>query len=117
MELRVGIGSTVLDRKKMDSAGQSSMFIIQLSPAGLSGQAAPNKFFAPYNMQSSHTLTLRPLESTSELASLNIGGLMEDAYLFYLQRINSWQYRDGRLWLYAPYSINEEAILIYAAGQ
>jgi hypothetical protein len=116
IELRVGGGSTVLDRDKMKADGQQDNFILQFDDNGANGVGAPNRYFAPYNTRTGHTVTLRQIQTTGEISTVVTGGLMEQQYFFYLQRVSSWEYKNGRLLLHAPYLQNQEAVLVFAGG-
>jgi hypothetical protein len=113
VELRIGSGATIIDRSKMDAAGQGGFYVIQFTNEGINGQAAPNRYFAAYNVQITRNVTLQTLVSTQQSTTVNIGGLLEPEYYYYLQRINRWELRGGQLHLYAPLSPDGESVLIY----
>jgi hypothetical protein len=115
-EMRIGAGSITLDRKAMDTKGQGDMFILQFSDEGLNGKAAPNRYFGSYNSVDGHNISIGPVMGT-RMASLNpivIGGLSEDEYNWYINRISRWEITgDQRLALYGPDGANEEFTMIY----
>jgi heat shock protein HslJ len=112
-EIRIGAGSTVIDRKKMEDAGMGDVYIIQFTDEGVNGKAAPNRYFAPYDMQEAKNVSVRTIVGTLMAATINVGGLMENEYYYYLQRISRWELSGSTLELFSAISPDEYAILCY----
>jgi hypothetical protein len=112
-EIRIGYGKTELDREAMSQNGMGDMFILQLTEEGVNGKAAPNRYYTTYELRHNHNIRLRTIVSTLMAANINIGGLMETEYYWYLQHTNQWEIVNGELELYAYPSQNEEIVLRY----
>jgi hypothetical protein len=112
-EIRIGHGKTELDREAMAENGMDDIYTLQLMDEGLSGKAAPNRYFTTYELRHNHDFRLRPIVGTMIAANINVGGLMENEYYWYLQRVNHWEIVNGALELYAYPSQNEEVVLRY----
>jgi heat shock protein HslJ len=114
-ELSVGFGRVVFDRIGMENNGHGDVYIIQFADEGVNGKAAPNRYFAPYEVQEGHSVALRTIVGTMMAASINIGGIMETEFYYYLQRISRWDLQNGRLDLFVAVSPDENAVLSFRA--
>jgi hypothetical protein len=112
-EIRIGYGRTELDRKEMAENGMDDIYTLQLMEEGMSGKAAPNRYFTTYELLHNHDFRLRPIVGTMIAANINVGGLMENEYYWYLQRVTHWEIINGELELYAYPSQNEKVVLRY----
>ncbi|MDR1363687.1 MAG: META domain-containing protein [Spirochaetaceae bacterium] len=100
-EIQVNYGKTELDRQAMAANDLGDSFTLQFTEEGVNGKAAPNRYFSTYELQHKHDFRLRPIVGTLMAANINIGGLMENEYYWYLQRANRWELVNGNLELYA----------------
>jgi heat shock protein HslJ len=93
----------------MADKGLNDAYILQITDEGVNGKAAPNRYFAPYERQDGYNIKIRQIVGTYMLSDVNVGGLMENEYYWYLQRIYQWRIDNGFLDLYAePPNPNEE---------
>lgn len=113
VELRIGYGEIKLNRQEMTKNNMGSVYIIQFSEEGVNGQAAPNRYFAQYAAREGKNMTLQPIVGTLMAGDINVGGLMENEYYWYLQRITRWDANGNTLDLYASPRKDEEIILRY----
>lgn len=113
VEIRIGYGLIALDRQQMAYNNMNDVFIIQFTDEGVSGKAAPNRYFAPYEKQEGKNISIRQIVGTLMGGNINIGGLTENEYYWYLQRITRMDIVNGYLELYATPSPNEEIVLRY----
>ncbi|MDR2660267.1 MAG: META domain-containing protein [Spirochaetaceae bacterium] len=112
-EIRINYGITELDRAAMAENGMGDVFIIQFTEEGINGKAAPNRYFSSFELLHEHDFRLRPIVSTLMAADINIGGLMENEYYWYLQRVSRWNIVNGGLELYAYPEPDNEITLRY----
>jgi hypothetical protein len=109
-EIRISYGRTELNRQAMADNGLGDVFILQFTEEGINGKAAPNRYFSTYELMYDHDFRLRPIISTLMAADINIGGLMENEYYWYLQRTVRWEIINNGLELYTG-SPNENITL------
>ncbi|MDR0383509.1 MAG: META domain-containing protein [Spirochaetaceae bacterium] len=112
-EVKVNYGKMELDRAAMAVNGMGDVYTLQLTEEGVSGKAAPNRYFTTFELRHNHDFRLRPIIGTLLPANINIGGLMENEYYWYLQRASHWEIVNNELELYAYPSQNEEIVLRY----
>jgi hypothetical protein len=113
IEIRIGYGLVALDREQMAYNNLNDIYIIQFTDEGVSGKAAPNRYFASYEKREGKNVSIRQIVGTLMASNINIGGLMENEYYWYLQRITRIDLVNGYLELYANPSPNEEIVLRY----
>ncbi|MDR0551925.1 MAG: META domain-containing protein [Spirochaetaceae bacterium] len=101
VDIRVGYGLIVLDRQMMEGQNLKNAYIIQFTDDGVNGEAAPNRYFAPYKQQDGYNVKIQQILGTYMMSNINVGGLMENEYYWYLQRIYEWRIVNGLLELYA----------------
>ncbi|MDR3356012.1 MAG: META domain-containing protein [Spirochaetaceae bacterium] len=112
-EIRIGFGRTEFDRRAMAENNMGDVYTLKLTQEGISGKAAPNRYFSTYELQQNHDFRLRPIVGTLMAANINIGGIMESEYYWYLQHTTHWEIVNNGLELYAYPSQNEEIVLRY----
>jgi drug/metabolite transporter (DMT)-like permease len=112
-QIRISYGKTELDRLAMAANGLADIYILQLTEEGINGKAAPNRYFTTFELRHNHDFRLRPIVGTLMAANINIGGLMENEYYWYLQRTTHWEIVDNGLELYANPSPTEEIVMRY----
>lgn len=115
IEIRINYGLIALDRQQMAYNNLNDVYIIQFTDDGVTGKAAPNRYFAPYEKREGKNITIRQIVGTLMTSNINVGGLMENEYYWYLQRITRFNVNNGYLELYATPSANEEIVLRYRA--
>ncbi|GHV82831.1 hypothetical protein AGMMS50212_01710 [Spirochaetia bacterium] len=112
-EIIIGEGQTTLNRAKMSDAGKGGYFVLQFTPEGINGRAAPNTYFAPYAAHEGKSISLRPITGTLHATEINIGGLMESEYYWYLQRINRWELSGNVLELFLTPVAGQNIVMRY----
>jgi hypothetical protein len=112
-EIRISYGKTELNRWAMEANGLADIYILQLTEEGISGKAAPNRYFTTFEIMHNRDYRLRPIVGTLIAANINIGGLMENEYYWYLQRTTHWEIINNGLELYAKPSPGEEIVMRY----
>ena len=112
-EVKISYGKTVFDRQEMTKNGMGDIYTLQLTEEGLNGKAAPNLYRSAYELRHNHDFRLRPIAGTLMAANINIGGMMESEYYWYLQQTIHWEIVNNGLELYAYPSQNEEIVMRY----
>jgi hypothetical protein len=116
-EIRISYGKTEFDRWAMAANGLGDIYILQLTEEGINGKAAPNRYFTTFEIRHNSDYRLRPIVGTLMTANINIGGLMENEYYWYLQRTTHWEVINDGLELYAKPSPAEEIVMRYTRQQ
>jgi hypothetical protein len=113
--IKIGYGSIQLDRGAMRAAGTDDLYILQFKEEGINGKALFNYYFAPYVQHEGKNVAFRQIVGTrlATTAVINAGGLGEEEYYWYLQRVTRWNVINDRLELYAR-SGEDEIVLYYA---
>jgi heat shock protein HslJ len=107
-------GKTVqLDRKKLEAGFPGGAFTANFEESRLSGVGAPNRYFGPYTVDSSKTLSIGTLASTMMAALFEPEGLKENEFFGYLSSAKRWDLRSGKLELYSADSSGAETILVF----
>jgi hypothetical protein len=109
--IRIGYGGIQLDRAAMKNAGIDDLYVLQFKEEGINGKALFNFYFAPYVKQEGKDIAFRQIVGT-RLASTNtpnVGGLGEEEYYWYLQRVMRWNIVNDRLELYT----GDDGITLY----
>jgi heat shock protein HslJ len=78
-------------RKELESIGMGEAFTLTFNADRVSGEAAPNRYFGPYNAAGDGTLKLGPLASTLMAALKQPPDLTESAYMSYLNAASKWR--------------------------
>ena len=112
-EIRISYGKTVFDRQAMAENGMGDIYTLQLTEEGLNGKAAPNLYRTSYELRYNHDFRLRTIVGTLMAPNINIGGIMESEYYWYLQQTIHWEIINNGLELYAYPSQNEEIVMRY----
>jgi hypothetical protein len=112
-EIQVNHGKMELDRAAMAANGMGDIYTMQLAEESVSGKAAPNRYLTTFELRYNHDFRLRPIVGTMLPANINVGGLMENEYYWYLQRATHWEIVNNALELYAYPAQNETVVLRY----
>jgi hypothetical protein len=110
--IKIGYGSIQLNRSAMRNAGMDDLYVIQFKDEGINGKALFNYYFAPYVKHEGKEVAFRQIVGTRMNATdtANVGGLGEEEYYWYLQRVTHWNIVKNRLELFAG---DGEIILYY----
>jgi hypothetical protein len=100
--IRIGYGNIELDRPAMKNAGMDELYVLQFKEEGINGKALFNYYFAPYVRHEGKEVAFRQIVGTrlATTGTINVGGLGEEEYYWYLQRVTRWAIVDDRLELY-----------------
>jgi hypothetical protein len=76
--------------------------VLQFKEEGINGKALFNYYFAPYARYEGKEVAFRQIVGTrlATTGTINAGGLGEEEYYWYLQRVARWAIVDDRLELY-----------------
>ncbi|MDR0638835.1 MAG: META domain-containing protein [Spirochaetaceae bacterium] len=109
--IKIGYGSIQLNRSAMKRAGMDDLYILQFKEEGINGKALFNYYFAPYVRHEGKEVAFRQIVGTrmANTTAVNVGGLGEEEYYWYLQRVTRWDIVDNRLHL----STGDSEIVIY----
>jgi heat shock protein HslJ len=102
--IKVDNGVIYLDRDAMRASGDDSIYTLKFSEQGFSGKAVTNEYFAPFVKQLGNDIAFRQIVGTrsEQAAQVNVAGLGEEEYYWYLQRATRWDIQNDRLTLYVP---------------
>ncbi|GMO39404.1 MAG: hypothetical protein Ta2F_15810 [Termitinemataceae bacterium] len=115
-QIKVGEGDITLNRTQMASNNKGDYYILQFTSEGISGIAAPNRYFAPFATSEGNFFKLQPIVGTMMANNMNIGGLAENEYYWYLQRAVRWQLSGNSLQLFVQDPQKpDEIIMIFQA--
>jgi heat shock protein HslJ len=100
--IKIGYGSIQLDRAAMKTAGIDETYVLQFKEEGINGKALFNYYFAPFVKHEGKEVAFRQIVGTrmASPGTINAGGLGEEEYYWYLQRVMRWNIVNDRLELY-----------------
>jgi hypothetical protein len=105
-------GDISLDRSLMEAEGVGDAFTLRFEEERINGMALPNRYFGPY-VQEGQSISFKGIASTLMAGSNELDVLKEHEYFGYLDRVQSWAWRRGRLELQSTTPQGQPAILIY----
>ena len=109
-ELRSASGIVQIDRTRPDAAAS---YTLRFEAERLSGGAAPNRYFGPYDSGPGNSLSIGLVGSTLMAAIFEHPNLREQDYFAYLNRVNHWELKNGVLELYTSDENGTELVLVY----
>ena len=109
-ELRSASGIVSIDRTR---PGAAEVYTLRFDAERLSGGAAPNRYFGPYDSGPGNSLSIGLVASTLMAAIFENPDLKEQDYFTYLNRVMRWDLRDGNLELYTTDENGREFVLVY----
>ncbi|MDR2468441.1 MAG: META domain-containing protein [Spirochaetaceae bacterium] len=89
--------AVILDRDLLTANGMGDFFSLRFETTGLFGKAAPNRYFGDCTWEATGGLSLGNIGSTKMLAFREPDGLNENGYFEYLNQMNHWALKNGRL--------------------
>jgi hypothetical protein len=100
--IRIGYGNIQLNRAAMKTAGMDEIYVLQFKDEGINGKALFNYYFAPYVRHEGKEVAFRQIVGTrlTNPNAVNVGGLGEEEYYWYLQRVTRWDVVENRLVLF-----------------
>jgi hypothetical protein len=100
--IKIGYGSIQLDRAAMKTVGIDETYVLQFKEEGINGKALFNYYFAPYVKHEGKEIAFRQIVGTrlTSTGMINVGGLGEEEYYWYLQRVVRWNVVNDQLELY-----------------
>lgn len=111
-EARLGYGSLVLDRGLLARNGFEEFFSLQFTDEGINGTAAPNRYFAQFNVQEGTDATIYPIASTKIMARTSLGVLDETEFFKMLQTMKCWVLQDDALYILAANAVDGSGITL-----
>jgi len=90
------------------------IYTIMFNTERFTGIGAPNRYFGPYTANKDRTLLFKKAGSTRMLPIYEMDGLREHEYLAYIERVNRWEVREGKLKLYSSGKDDSQVILVFS---
>lgn len=113
-EVRLGYGSTMLNRELLVSNQMGNYYSLQFINEGINGTAAPNRYFAPYSLIDGSNVMIHPIASTLIASSPAIGVIDEQRFFSLLQEMKRWGENDSILHIYSNNGENQrDTIMIF----
>jgi len=107
-------GKTIrIDRKKLEAGNMSGAFTVNFGEGRLSGVGAPNRYFAPYTVDSNNALSISDLASTMMAALFEPEELKESEFFDYLSKAKRWNLKSKKLEIYSADSTGAETVLLF----
>ncbi|MFP3090192.1 META domain-containing protein [Treponema sp. TIM-1] len=113
IRIRTETDSINLDREVMDVAGVGDAFTLRFEEDRINGVALPNRYFGPY-VREGQAISFKGIASTLMASSNELDILNENEYFGYLDRVQGWALRLGRLELHSATPDGQQAILIFS---
>ena len=113
LELKSAGQTVAMDRQKLEADSMGGVYTISFQEGRVSGMGAPNRYFGPYTLDNSRTLSIGNLASTMMMAFREPDGLKENEYFAYLSKVTRWDLREGKLELYSSDGSGAEAVLVF----
>jgi len=103
----------LFDRKMLANQNARNVFNLKFDATSLAGEAAPNRYNAPYTLGEGNAITIMPMRSTQMAAVWQPERLREHDYFQYMQNVYRWELRDGRLTLFSKNAEDQEIRLLF----
>lgn len=101
-------------REKLAADGMGDFYTLRFDTEGLvSGQAAPNRYRAPYQQEGDQGLSLSTIAGTLMASFKEPEGLIERDYYTYLTKVTRWAVVQDNLELYTTDENGLEAVLVF----
>jgi heat shock protein HslJ len=115
-EIRTGSGEIIFDRGGLISEGfGDNLFTLKFEDDRIGGMAAPNRYFAPYELGQGQDLAIKNIAGTLMAPIREPEKLKEHEYFAYLQNTYRWNIGKGNLELFTKGGDGREAVLVYTA--
>jgi heat shock protein HslJ len=113
-ELHFSDKTVVLNRGEL-SADQADIFTLAMDNASVSGKAAPNRYFGPYQAGANNALSFQPLATTMMAAIFtDPQKITEPEYLQYLGKVKSWKINQNKLELTGTDAANKPLTMVFS---
>ncbi|MDR1411184.1 MAG: META domain-containing protein [Spirochaetaceae bacterium] len=103
-------------RRELAEIGMENAYTLHFDGKQLSGVAAPNRYFAPYEEGAGKALSIRAIAGTLMTAFREPENLKEREYFDYLENTGRWDLVRNQLQLYTRDGQGRAAVLIFEAG-
>jgi heat shock protein HslJ len=113
LEVRGPSETVRIDRTALEARGMGDIYSLRFSEERISGKGAPNRYTAPYSAGKDRIFALKPAAATLMAAIEAPGGLGEDAYFSYLNRISRWSLNGNMLELKTSGKQGGETVLVF----
>jgi hypothetical protein len=108
-EVIIGTNITRINRDDKPSLFYTIMF----NTKRFTGIGAYSRYFGPYSAKKDHSLFLIKVTSTRLGSKYETDAFNEREYFTYIERVNRWDIRLGKLELYSSNDDGSQVILIY----
>ena len=113
-ELRFSDRTVALNRGELN-ADQADIFTITVDNERVSGKAAPNRYFGPYQAGANNALTIQPVANTMMAAIFtDPQKITEQQYLQYLTKVKSWKVNQNKLELTSTDAANKPVTMVFS---
>jgi heat shock protein HslJ len=114
IEVQIKPSNIIFDRNQLVSEGFGELFTLRFDEERVNGIAAPNRYFAPYTLNSDQLISIQTIAGTMMVPLHEPEKLKEHDFFVYLQNTSKWNLIKGNLQLYTKGEKGTEAILIFA---
>ena len=108
---QITTGKTTVKINRTDSAAE--VYTLSFDTLRISGAAAPNRYFGPYTSGDRQTIKLEPAGITMMAPLFERSDLREQDYFNYLEKVWSWDIKNGKLILNTFDQDGKKAVLIF----
>jgi len=105
------IGTNIIRINRDDKP--SLIYTIMFNAERFTGMGAYSRYFGPYSVKKDHSLFLRKVTSTRLGSKYETDTFNERKYFTFIERVNRWEIRSGKLELYSFDDDGAQVILIY----
>ncbi|MDR3342337.1 MAG: META domain-containing protein [Treponema sp.] len=115
VEVKTDSGRVMLNRPALEANGMGDTYTLQIDAERISGKAAPNRYFAPYQVGEDQHISFKPIAGTLMISIIDIkADLTEQEYYDYLDQVYRWDVSDGNLELHTLTKDGKAAVLIFS---
>ncbi|GHV14849.1 hypothetical protein FACS189491_11590 [Spirochaetia bacterium] len=115
LEIRISSEDIIFDRGELLSEGFGDVFTLKFEDDRVAGMAAPNRYFAPYELGQGQDLVIKNIAGTLMAPIREPEKLKEHGYFVYLQNTYRWNINKGNLELSTKGEDGREAVLVFTA--
>jgi heat shock protein HslJ len=88
-------------------------YTMTINEEQIGGRAAPNRYFAPYELGEDQDITISPIAGTLMFSFVEPEGLTESEYFAYLAQVYRWELIDGALEFFTITEDGRDAVMIF----
>jgi heat shock protein HslJ len=92
-------------------------YTMTINEEQIGGRAAPNRYFAPYELGEDQDITISPIAGTLMFSLAEPEGLTESEYYAYLAQVYRWELIDGALEFFTITEDGQDAVMVFMEKQ